>query len=115
MTLEQTITLITLIIGLIGAVAALVPTLIKLFKTVKELVSNKNWATLTQIALGAMKEVEVHYRANPNMSSQAKLDMAIDLIKKSSADLGIEVTDELVDDLVKYIEDTIQWAKDMKK
>ena len=115
MTLEQTITLITLIIGLIGAVAALIPTLIKLFKTIKELVSNKNWLKLTKIALGAMKEVEAHYRANPNMSSQAKLDLAIDLIKKSSADLGIDITDELVDDLVKYIEDTIQWANDMKK
>ena len=115
MTVAQTIALITSIIGLVGAIAALIPTLIKLFKTIKELVSNKNWATLTRIAMDAMKEVETHYRANPNMTSQEKLDMAINLIKNSSKDLGIEVTDELIDNLVNYIKQTITWANDMKK
>ena len=115
MTAEQVITLITLIVGLIGAIAALVPTLIKLFKTIKELVANKNWAKLTQIAMNAMQEVEVEYRKNPNMSSQEKLDMAIEIIQSSAAQMGVEVTDELIDNLVKYINDTIKWANDMKK
>ena len=115
MTAEQVITLITLIVGLIGAIAALVPTLIKLFKTIKELVANKNWAALTKIAMSAMKDVEVEYKKNPNMSSQEKLDMAIEIIQSSAAQMGVEVTDELIDNLVKYINDTIKWANDMKK
>ena len=97
MTAEQVITLITLIVGLIGAIAALVPTLIKLFKTIKELVANKNWAALTKIAMSAMKDVEVEYKKNPNMSSQEKLDMAIEIIQSSAAQMGVEVTDELID------------------
>ena len=115
MTAEQVITLITLIVGLIGAIAALVPTLIKLFKTLKELVANKDWAVLTKIAMNAMQEVEVEYRKNPNMSSQEKLDMAIEIIQSSAAQMGVEVTDEVIDNLVKYINDTIKWANDMKK
>ena len=115
MTVEQVITLITLIVGLIGAIAALVPTLIKLFKTIKELVANKDWAVLTKIAMNAMQEVEVEYRKNPNMSSQEKLDMAIEIIQSSAAQMGVEVTDEVIDNLVKYINDTIKWANDMKK
>jgi hypothetical protein len=115
MTVEQVITLITLIVGLIGAIAALVPTLIKLFKTIKELVANKNWAALTKIAMSAMRDVEVEYKKNPNMSSQEKLDMAIEIIQSSAAQMGVEVTDELIDNLVKYINDTIKWANDMKK
>lgn len=115
MTAEQVITLITLIVGLIGAIAALIPTLIKLFKTFKELVANKNWAALTRIAMSAMKDVEVEYKKNPNMSSQEKLDMAIEIIQSSAAQMGVEVTDELIDNLVKYINDTIKWANDMKK
>lgn len=115
MTAEQIITLTTLIIGLVGAIAALVPTLIKLFKTLKELVANKDWAVLTKIAMNAMQEVEVEYRKNPNMSSQEKLDMAIEIIQSSAAQMGVEVTDEVIDNLVKYINDTIKWANDMKK
>ena len=115
MTAEQVITLITLIVGLIGAIAALIPTLIKLFKTFKELVANKNWAALTKIAMSAMKDVEVEYKKNPNMSSQEKLDMAIEIIQSSAAQMGVEVTDELIDNLVQYINDTIKWANDMKK
>ena len=115
MTAEQVITLITLIVGLIGAIAALVPTLIKLFNTLKELVANKDWAVLTKIAMNAMQEVEVEYRKNPNMSSQEKLDMAIEIIQSSAAQMGVEVTDEVIDNLVKYINDTIKWANDMKK
>lgn len=115
MDVNNTITLITLIVGLIGAIAALIPSLIKLFKSLKEIVKNKNWAALTKIAMSAMKDVEIEYKKNPNMSSQEKLDMAIEIIQSSAAQMGVEVTDELIDNLVKYINDTIKWANDMKK
>jgi hypothetical protein len=115
MTAEQVITLITLIAGLVGAVAALVPTLIKLFQTIKELVKNKNWAALTSIAMRAMSEVEVEYRKNPSMTSQEKLDMAMDIIQTAAAQIDVTITDDEINNLVKYINDTIKWANDMQK
>lgn len=114
MTTEQIITLITLIAGLIGAIAALVPTLIKMFKALKEIATNKNWQAIKDIAKAAMQEVEEHSRKNPNMTSQQKLDMAINIIKEGAAAINIEVDTKLISDLVEYIEKTIKWANNMK-
>lgn len=115
MTVEQVITLITLIAGLIGAIATLVPTLIKLFKALKEIVKNKNWQALKDIAKAAMKEVEEHYREHPEMTSQQKLDMAVEIIIASAAEIDIEVSEDTIKEIIKYINETIQWANDMKK
>lgn len=115
MTTEQVITLITLIAGLIGAIAALIPTLIKLFKALKEIFKNKNWQALKDIAKTAMKEVEEHYRSHPEMTSQQKLDMAVEIIIEGAKAIEIEVSEETIRDIIKYIEDTIKWANDMKK
>lgn len=115
MTLEQIITLVTLIVGLVGAIATLIPTLVKLFKTTKELVANKNWTKLKEIAMTAMKEVEEYYRTHPSMTSQDKLNMAMDIIKVSSASLEIELNEEAIRNLISYINQTIKWANDMKK
>ena len=112
--MEQTITLITLIAGLVGTIATLIPTLIKLFNTMKELVQNKNWQALKDIAKNAMYEVEAHYRTHPEMTSQQKLDMAIELIIESAAMIDISIDEQTIRELVKYIEDTIKWANDMK-
>lgn len=114
MTVEQVITLITLIVGLIGAIAALVPTLIKLFNTMKELIQNKNWQAIKDIAKAAMKEVEEHYRLHPEMTSQQKLDMAVGIIIEGAKAIEVEVNEETIRNIIKYIEDTIKWANDMK-
>lgn len=115
MTLEQIITLVTLIAGLIGAIATLIPTLVKLFKTAKELLKNKNWSKLKEIAMTVMKEVEDYYKIHPSMTSQEKLNMAIDIIKLSAASLEIDLNEEAIRDLISYINQTIKWANDMKK
>ena len=112
---QDIITLITLIVGLIGAIAALIPTLIKLCNSLKEIAQNKNWNKLVSIAMEAMKDVEKHYRANPDMTGEQKLDMALEIIKKSSANLDVTISDKDINDLIKYINDTIKWANDMKK
>lgn len=115
MTVQEIITLITLIIGLVGAIAALIPTLIKLFNSLKEIAKNKNWTKLISIAMEAMKDVEKHYRENPNMTGEQKLDMALEIIKESSASLNVTISDKEVNDLIEYINETIKWANDMKK
>lgn len=115
MNLQDIITLITLIIGLIGAIAALIPTLIKLCNSLKEIAENKNWNKLVSIAMEAMKDVEKHYRENPNMTGEQKLNMALEIIKQSSTNLDVTINDKDINDLIKYINDTIKWANDMKK
>lgn len=115
MTVQEIITLITLIIGLVGAIAALIPTLIKLFNSLKEIAQNKNWTKLISIAMEAMKDVEKYYRENPNMTGEQKLDMALEIIKESSASLNVTISDKEIDDLIDYINKTIKWANDMKK
>ena len=115
MTVEQIITLITLIAGLIGAIATLIPTLIKLFKALKEIVKNKNWQALKDIAKVAMREVEEHYREHPEMTSQQKLDMAIEIIIAGAAEIDIEVSEDTIKEIIQYINETIQWANDMQK
>jgi uncharacterized membrane protein YbaN (DUF454 family) len=115
MTTEQVITLITLIVGLIGAIATLVPTLIKLFNAFKEIAKNKNWQALKDIAKVAMKEVEEHYRKHPEMTSEQKLNMAIEIIVAGAAEIDVEVNEDIIREIVKYINETIKWANDMKK
>ena len=115
MNLQDIITLITLIVGLIGAIAALIPTLIKLCSSLKEIAQNKNWNKLVAIAMEAMKDVEKHYRENPDMTGEEKWDMALEIIKKSSTNLDVTISDKDINDLIKYINDTIKWANDMKK
>lgn len=113
--MENTITLITLIIGLVGAIAALIPTLIKLFNVIKEMAKNKNWSKLTAIAMDAMMDVEKHYRENPNMTSEEKLEMALDIVIEQAAELEVQIDENSIKEVIKYIEDTIKWANNMKK
>lgn len=115
MDVNNTITLITLIVGLIGAIAALIPTLIKLFNTIKEIAKNKNWSKLTAIAMDAMRDVERKYRENPNMTSEEKLEMALDIIIDQAASLNVEINENSIKQIIDYIEKTIKWANDMKK
>ena len=112
---ESTITLITLLIGLVGAIAALIPTLIKLVSSIKKIAKDGNWKKLTEIAMDVMKQVEEMHRQNPSMSSEDKLNLAIQLIKDAGSMLGIQVDDDMVNDLVDYIGQTISWVNEMKK
>lgn len=112
---NEIVALVTVICGLIGAVAALIPTVIKLFKTIKELVKTKNWNVLKTAAKAAMQEVEEYSREHPEMTSEEKLDMAIETIQKASITLGVEITDEVIENLITYIEETIKWVNKMNK
>ena len=48
----------------------------------------------------AMKDVEKYYRENPNMTGEQKLDMALEIIKESSASLNVTISDKEIDDLI---------------
>jgi hypothetical protein len=41
--------------------------------------------------------------------------MAIEIIIRGAAEIDVEVSEDTIRDIVKYINDTIKWANDMKK
>lgn len=100
--------------GLIGAIGALIPVIIKLVKTLKEIVKNKNWNEIKDIAKAAMTTVEEYHKSHPEMTSDDKLNMALDIIQAGCKEIGVEVDDATLDNLVNYIKQTINWFNGMK-
>lgn len=113
-TVEGWIGLVSLIVGLIGAIAALIPVAIKLFKALKEIVKNKNWSKIKDIAKAAMTTVEDYHKSHPGMSSDDKLNMALDIIQAGCKEIGVEIDDATLENLVNYIKQTINWFNGMK-
>lgn len=110
MTVESIITIITLAVGLIGAVAALVPTLIKLFSSLKEIAENKDWAKIKKIAKSAIIQAELSGKKGAD-----KKQMVIESTLAACAELGVEVDKELIDNIDGYIESTISFFNGMSK
>lgn len=105
---EGWVTLITLFCGFIGSVAALVPTLIKLFKSLKEIVKNKNWKKIMQLADIAIKKAE-----ETGLPGADKLKIAIEAVKEECHALNIVIDDKVLADLEEYIREAIQFFNDM--
>lgn len=108
MSLAEIITLITLIAGLIGAIAALIPTFIKLKECLVDIVKNKNWAKIMQVAMSAMKTVEASGKTGAD-----KKQMVVNIVTQSCANLEIELDAELIKRLSDYIDDTIDFVNSM--
>ena len=109
-TVEGWVNLIVFIVGFIAAIAVLVPVAIKLAKKGAELVKNKNWSKIKDIALAAMKEAE----ASGKKGSE-KQQMVIDAVVAGCKEAEIEINEEDLKNLAKYIDETIEWFKNMKK
>lgn len=101
---------IVLIVGLIGAIVALVPTLIKLCKSLATIVKNKNWDKIKEIADAAMKAAEASGK-----SGAEKQEMVIAAVKAGCAEAEIELDEEILNNLIKYIQECIAWFNDMNK
>lgn len=104
------VTLISLIVGLVGAAAALVPTAIKLIKSLKTLVKNKNWKQIIAIADKAMESAEASGEAGAT-----KKEAVIAAVKAGCEEAGIEIDQSLLDDLGKYIDEAIAWYNKMQE
>ena len=105
---EGWIGLILMFLGLIGSIAALIPTAIKLFKALKEIVKNKNWQKILELADNAMELAEI-----TSLHGSDKRDLVIETVRTGCSELDIELNEELVENLIKYIDDTIQWLNRM--
>lgn len=109
-TVEGWVNLVVFIVGFVAAVAVLIPTAIKLVKKGMELVKHKNWSTIKDIALAAMKEAE----ASGKKGSE-KQQMVIDAVVAGCKKAEIEISEEDLKNLAKYIDETIDWFNDMNK
>ena len=109
-TVEGWVNLIVFIAGFVGAVAVLIPTVIKLCEKGAELMKNKNWSKIKEIALAAMKEAE----ASGKKGSE-KQQMVIDAVVAGCKEAEIEISEEDLKNLAKYIDETIEWFNSMNK
>ena len=109
-TVEGWVNLIVFIAGFVAAVAVLIPVAIKLVKKGAELVKDKNWSKIKEIALAAMKEAE----ASGKKGSE-KQQMVIDAVIAGCKTAEIEISEEDLKNLTKYIDETIAWFNNMNK
>lgn len=111
MTAKEIIELVITICSLIGVVAGLIPTIIALIKKVKEVIKNKDWSTIMALAQSAMTTVEEYAKEHEGMTSEDKLNMAVDTVEASLKTLGISYTDGTIDQLISYINQLCSWSK----
>lgn len=103
------VSLVSLITGLIGAVAALVPTIIKLVKALKTIAKNKDWEKIKNIAVAAIESAEASQKTGAE-----KKQMVIDSVKAGCKEAGVELDDELLNNLSSYIDSMISYFNNMK-
>lgn len=102
--------LIVFIIGFVAAVAALIPTAVKMVKRGAELMKNKDWLKIQEIAMAAMREAE----ASGKKGSE-KQQMVIDAVIAGCKQAEIEINEEDLKNLVEYIDGTIKWFNSMNE
>lgn len=99
--------LLTLIITGVTLLGTLIGVGIKLWGAIKLIAKNKDWKKIMQIADAAMRQAEASGKAGAE-----KKQMAIEIIEASCAELGIVVD---IDEVVKYIEETIAFVNSLTK
>ena len=107
----STVEKILLVVQLIAAVCALVPTLVSIFALIKNIIKNKNWALIMKIANSAMSTVEAYSKKHSGMTSEEKLEMALEAIKASCKTAGIALDEANLQRIVEYIAEMCAWAK----
>lgn len=109
-TVSDWITLITLIAGLIGAIAALIPTAIRLYESLKEIAKNKDWAAIIKMA-----DIAIQAAEKTGEEGAKKKEIAIKAVLDECETLGIEVSNLQLEELSRYIEETILFINTMTK
>lgn len=108
---QDILTLVITICCLVGVVGLLIPTFISLYKKSKEIFKNKDWMTVMKVAQSVIVEVEEYANTHPEMTSDEKLEMAIESVKSGLTAMGVEYDDETLDKLKEYINNLIKLTK----
>ena len=107
----STVEKILLVVQLIGAVCALVPTIVSVVALIKNIIKNKDWDLIMKIANSAMSTVEEYAKEHPGMTSEEKLEMALEAIKASCQTAGVYLDEANLQRIVEYIAEMCAWAK----
>lgn len=106
------------VVGFISAIVSLavvaIPSLISAFVFIRKVIKNKEWTTITSVADTAMKTVEEYYKTHTDMTSDAKLEMALETIQSSLKAMNIDFSDETKEKVKSYINSCINWSNSMK-
>lgn len=102
------------ILGLISAIVSIIPTVVSVVLLVINIIKNKNWNMIMDIADAAMRKVEEYSREHPEMSSDEKLDMALEAVEAGLEVAGIKLDKALLERIIAYIKQSISWFNEMK-
>lgn len=94
--------------GLIATISALIPTIITMVKRGKELIKNKNWNKIKEIANAAMIAAEAKYKQGAD-----KQEAVIAAVKQACIEGNIPLDEEVLSNLVDYINSFIGYHNDM--
>lgn len=108
---NSVVQLIVSICTLVGLLGGLIPTIIVLVKKFKEIIKNKNWNAIEQMIQEAMTAVETYSKEHPGMTSDDKLNMAIEAVKAACVSQGIDLDDKLIKDIISEIQKLCKWTK----
>ncbi len=103
------------IINLIIAICSLIPTLVSIFCLIKNVIKNKDWSIIQNMAKEAMTSVESYAIAHPGMKGDEKLEMALIAIKNSLNAANIKFDDNTITKIVAYINEMCSWSKTVNK
>lgn len=106
------------VVGFISAIVSLavvaIPSLVSAFIFIGKVIKNKEWTTITSIADTAMKTVEEYAKTHSTMTSDDKLNMALETIQSSLQAMNISFSDEMKEKVKSYINSCIDWSNSMK-
>jgi len=101
------------IVNLVIAIVSVIPTLVSVGVLVYNIIKNKNWNLVMKIADSAMKEVEDYAKQHPGMTSDEKLEMALNGVEAGLKVAGINLDKDALKRLVEYIKESINWFNEM--
>ena len=106
---------IAAICGAISGLVTLIPTVITVVMFIINTIKNKNWNQVQSLADAAMRNVEQYCREHPGeLTSEQKLEMALESIREGLAAVGIKFDDKLCNRTIAYIKASITWFNEMK-
>lgn len=105
----------SLIYTIVSLAILVIPSIVSAIIFIVKAVKNKDWKQIMSVADAAMKEVEEYAKTHPTMTSDQKLDMALNAVQKSLSSMNIAFDDATKEKTKNYINQTIKWFNDMKK
>jgi len=100
-----------LVLEIVRIVALLIPMLTSVVVLIKKTIKEKNWKLVMNIAQEVMSTVEAYSLEHPGMSSEEKLNMALEAINSGLTAAGIDPNPDLIQQIVAYIQEMCKWAK----